>query len=100
MTIWNKEFQKWKMGIDVLNYFVENFFLVILRRRIFFVYKILSKKWILRSNFRDFTKGAKASSSDPVWGAKALIFWQVKINRFSGKHFFWIRVGNHVVDLK
>jgi hypothetical protein len=29
---------------------------------------------ILRSNFRDFTRGAKKSSSDPVWRARVLIF--------------------------
>ena len=38
-----KEFQNSKMGIDVLSYVVENFFLVILRLRIFFIYDIFQK---------------------------------------------------------
>ena len=44
VTIWNKEFQQWKTGIDVLTHLVENFFLVILKRRIFFVFEIFSEK--------------------------------------------------------
>jgi hypothetical protein len=36
--------------------------------------KFFQKKMILRSNFPDFTRGAKASFSDPVRGARALIF--------------------------
>jgi hypothetical protein len=49
-----------------LSYLVENFFLVILRPRIFFVYENFQKKSIFRSNFRDFTRSTK-------------FCWQVKI---------------------
>ena len=55
----NFKTQKWVSMF--LSYLVENFFLVILRSRIFFVYEIFSKKLILRSNFRDFTRGARKS---------------------------------------
>jgi hypothetical protein len=88
------------MGIDVFEFcrdffwsFLElGFFMVILRARIFFgqlrariffwsfkrqdFFRLLNffKKNRLRSIFRDLTRGAKQSSSHPVWRAKALIF--------------------------
>ena len=55
----NFKTQKWVSMF--LTYLVENFFLVILRLRIFFYEKFSKKKSILRSIFRDFT-----GKCDPV----------------------------------
>jgi hypothetical protein len=47
------------MGIDVLSYLVENFFLVIFRRKIFFDYEKVSKKMDFKVKFSRFYKGCK-----------------------------------------
>jgi hypothetical protein len=72
-----------------LSYLVENFFLVILIPRIFLFFKNLLKKSIFRSIVRDFTGG-------PELSARRLIFWQVKIKRFSVSRFFDLGLATNI----
>jgi hypothetical protein len=52
MTIWNKEFQNSKMGLDVFKLSCRKIFLVILRRKIFFVlHKFSKKNWFFGKFF-------------------------------------------------
>jgi hypothetical protein len=83
-----RNFKNKKSVLMCSSYLVENFFLVILELRIFFLCKIFKKKSILRSIFRDFTGSMWSSSSEAVWSARRLIFWAVKIKRFSVNCFF------------
>jgi hypothetical protein len=71
-----------------LSYLVEDFFLVILILRIFIVLQKFKKKLIFRSIFRDFTGSPQPGSGEAVCKARKLIFWPVKIKRFSVTRFF------------
>jgi hypothetical protein len=86
LHIWRFEirnFKTQKWASMFLTYLVENFFLVILRRRIFFGLQKFSKKMDFSVNFLRFY-----SSGEAVWSARRLIFWPVKMKRFSVSRFF------------
>jgi hypothetical protein len=76
------------MGIDVFNLSCREFFSGHFKTQIFFVLQKFSKKWIFRSIFRDFTGSPQPGSGEAVCSARRLIFWPVKIKRFSVSHFF------------